>query len=80
MVLTQTDELVLHKRAYLLADCNGYPLEHDLIVYDCPATPWPALMAWLLALTLWFLCSWNRINSGAARTWSVATTIAGTYA
>jgi len=44
MVLTQTaDELVLHKRgAYLLGDClTDYPLEHDLIIFDCPATLGP---------------------------------------
>ncbi|HAZ46428.1 MAG TPA: ParA family protein [Cyanobacteria bacterium UBA11369] len=44
MVLTQTaDELVLHKRgAYLLADrLADYPLEHDLIIFDCPATLGP---------------------------------------
>lgn len=44
MVLTQTaDELVLHKRgAYLMADClSDYPLEQDLIIFDCPATLGP---------------------------------------
>ncbi len=54
MVLTQTsDELVLHKRgAYLLADClTDSPLEHDLIVFDCPATLGPLPLMALAACT-----------------------------
>ena len=54
MVLTQTaDELVLHKRgAYLLADClTDYPLEHDLIIFDCPATLGPLPLMALAAST-----------------------------
>jgi chromosome partitioning protein len=54
MVLTQTaDELVLHKRgAYLLGDClTDYPLEHDLIIFDCPATLGPLPLMALAACT-----------------------------
>lgn len=54
MVLTQkADELVLHKRgAYLLADClSDYPLEHDLIIFDCPATLGPLPLIALTAST-----------------------------
>lgn len=54
MPLTQTaDELVLHKRgAYLLADCmQDYPLEHDLIIFDCPATLGPLPLMTLPAAT-----------------------------
>lgn len=54
MPLTQTaDELVLHKRgAYLLADCmQDYPLEHDLVIFDCPATLGPLPLMTLPAAT-----------------------------
>ncbi|NER93800.1 MAG: ParA family protein [Symploca sp. SIO1B1] len=54
MVLTQTaDELVLHKRgAYLLDDClSDYPLNHDLIIFDCPATLGPLPLMALAAST-----------------------------
>ena len=54
MTLTQTaDELVLHKRgAYLLGDClSDYPLEHDLIIFDCPATLGPLPLMALTACT-----------------------------
>jgi chromosome partitioning protein len=54
MVLTQTaDELVLHKRgAYLLGDrLTDYPLEHDLIIFDCPATLGPLPLMALAAST-----------------------------
>jgi chromosome partitioning protein len=54
MTLTQTaDELVLHKRgAYLLSDClSDYPLEHDLIIFDCPATLGPLPLMALAAAT-----------------------------
>lgn len=54
MVLTQTaDELVLHKRgAYLLGDClTDHPLEHDLIIFDCPATLGPLPLMALAACT-----------------------------
>lgn len=54
MVLTETaDELVLHKRgAYLLGDClMDYPLEHDLIIFDCPATLGPLPLMALAAST-----------------------------
>lgn len=54
MVLTQTaDELVLHKRgAYLLGDClTDSPLEHDLIIFDCPATLGPLPLMALAACT-----------------------------
>ncbi len=54
MILTQTaDELVLHKRgAYLLSDClNDYPLKHDLIIFDCPATLGPLPLMALAAST-----------------------------
>jgi chromosome partitioning protein len=54
MVLTQTaDELVLHKRgAYLLADClQDYPLDSDLIIFDCPATLGPLPLMALAAST-----------------------------
>jgi len=54
MVLTQTaDELVLHKRgAYLLKDClTDSPLEHDLIIFDCPATLGPLPLMALAAST-----------------------------
>ncbi len=54
MVLTQTaDELVLHLRgAYLLADClQDYPLPHDLIIFDCPATLGPLPLMTLAAST-----------------------------
>ncbi len=54
MVLTQTaDELVLHKRgAYLLGDClSDYPLEHNLIILDCPATLGPLPLMALAAST-----------------------------
>lgn len=54
MVLTQTaDELVLHKRgAYLLGDCLAdYPLDHDLIIFDCPATLGPLPLMALAAST-----------------------------
>ncbi|MHC5917672.1 MAG: ParA family protein, partial [Nostoc sp.] len=54
MVLTQTaDELVLHKRgAYLLADClTDYPLAHDVVIFDCPATLGPLPLMALAACT-----------------------------
>jgi chromosome partitioning protein len=54
MILTQTaDELVLHKRgAYLLADClSDHSLEHDLIIFDCPATLGPLPLMALAAST-----------------------------
>ncbi|MBW4558215.1 MAG: ParA family protein [Trichormus sp. ATA11-4-KO1] len=54
MILTQTaDELVLHKRgAYLLCDClTDYPLEHDLVIFDCPATLGPLPLMALAACT-----------------------------
>ncbi|BAY66883.1 cobyrinic acid a,c-diamide synthase (plasmid) [Calothrix brevissima NIES-22] len=54
MILTQTaDELVLHKRgAYLLADClTDYPLEQDVIIFDCPATLGPLPLMALAACT-----------------------------
>lgn len=54
MILTQTaDELVLHKRgAYLLADrLTDYPLPHDLIIFDCPATLGPLPLMALAACT-----------------------------
>lgn len=54
MVLTQTaDELVLHKRgAYLLGDClTDYPLERDLLIFDCPATLGPLPLMALAACT-----------------------------
>lgn len=54
MVLTQTaDELVLHKRgAYLLADrLTDYPLSHDLLIFDCPATLGPLPLIALTAAT-----------------------------
>ncbi len=54
MVLTQTaDELVLHKRgAYLLGDClTDHPLNHDLIIFDCPATLGPLPLMALAAST-----------------------------
>lgn len=54
MALTQTaDELVLHKRgAYLLADrLQDYPLESDLIIFDCPATLGPLPLMTLPAAT-----------------------------
>jgi chromosome partitioning protein len=54
MILTQTaDELVLHKRgAYLLSDClTDYPLEHDLVIFDCPATLGPLPLMALAACT-----------------------------
>lgn len=54
MVLTQTaDELVLHKRgAYLLGDClTDYPIDRDLIIFDCPATLGPLPMIALAACT-----------------------------
>ena len=54
MVLTQTaDELVLHKRgAYLLGDrLTDYPLEHDLMIFDCPATLGPLPLMALAAST-----------------------------
>ncbi len=44
LILTQTtQEIALHPRgAYLLADClEDYPLSHDLIIFDCPATLGP---------------------------------------
>ncbi|MGK7872716.1 MAG: ParA family protein [Xenococcaceae cyanobacterium] len=54
MILTQTaDELVLHKRgAYLLGDClTDYPLEQDLVIFDCPATLGPLPLMALAAST-----------------------------
>lgn len=54
MVLTETaDELVLHKRgAYLLADrLYDFPLDHDLIIFDCPATLGPLSLMALAACT-----------------------------
>ncbi|MDJ0600576.1 MAG: ParA family protein [Crocosphaera sp.] len=54
MTLTQTaDELVLHKRgAYLLEDCLlDYPLSHDLVIFDCPATLGPLVLIALTACT-----------------------------
>lgn len=54
MVLTQTaDELVLHKRgAYLLSDClSDYPLSHNLMIFDCPATLGPLPLMALAAGT-----------------------------
>ena len=54
MVLTQTaDELVLHKRgAYLLSDAlTDYPLEQDLVIFDCPATLGPLPLMALAAST-----------------------------
>jgi chromosome partitioning protein len=54
MILTQAaDELVLHKRgAYLLADrLSDYPLEQDLIIFDCPATLGPLPLMALAAST-----------------------------
>lgn len=54
MILTQTaDELVLHKRgAYLLSDrLTDYPLNHDLIIFDCPATLGPLPLMALAACT-----------------------------
>lgn len=54
MLLTQTaDELVLHKRgAYLLGDrLMDYPLEHELIIFDCPATLGPLPLMALAACT-----------------------------
>ena len=54
MLLTQTaDELVLHKRgAYLLGDrLSDYPLPHDLIIFDCPATLGPLPLMALAACT-----------------------------
>ena len=54
MVLTHTaDELVLHKRgAYLLADrLTDYPLPHDLLIFDCPATLGPLPLMALAACT-----------------------------
>ena len=54
MTLTQTaDELVLHKRgAYLLEDCLlDYPLNHDLVIFDCPATLGPLVLIALTACT-----------------------------
>ena len=54
MALTQTaDELVLHKRgAYLLLDClSDYPLAHELIIFDCPATLGPLPLMALAACT-----------------------------
>lgn len=54
MVLTQVaDELVLHKRgAYLLSDrLTDYPLEHELVIFDCPATLGPLPLMALAACT-----------------------------
>lgn len=54
MTLTTTaDELVLHKRgAYLLSDrLNDYPLPHQLIIFDCPATLGPLPLIALAACT-----------------------------
>lgn len=54
MILTQTaDELVLHKRgAYVLSDClTDYPLKHNLVIFDCPATLGPLPLMALAAST-----------------------------
>jgi chromosome partitioning protein len=54
MVLTTTaDRLVLHKRgAYLLSDrLSDYPLPHQLVILDCPATLGPLPLIALAACT-----------------------------
>lgn len=54
MILTKTaDEMVLHKRgAYLLGDrLADYPLPHNLIIFDCPATLGPLPLLALSAST-----------------------------
>jgi chromosome partitioning protein len=54
MVLTETaDQMVLHKRgAYLLDDrLSDYPLDCDLIIFDCPATLGPLPLMALAACT-----------------------------
>lgn len=54
MVLTRVaDEMVLHRRgAYLLGDClKDYPLSHDLVIFDCPATLGPLTLLALSAST-----------------------------
>lgn len=54
MVLTRVaDEMVLHRRgAYLLGDClKDYPLNHDLVIFDCPATLGPLTLLALSAST-----------------------------
>ena len=54
LILTKTtQEISLHPRgAYLLADClEDYPLSHDLIIFDCPATLGPLPQIALAAST-----------------------------
>ena len=54
MILTRvSDEMVLHRRgAYLLGDClKDYPLTHDLLLLDCPATLGPLTLLALSACT-----------------------------
>jgi chromosome partitioning protein len=54
MTLIKTiNELVLHERgAYLLADrLSDYPLPHDLVIFDCPATLGPLPLIALAACT-----------------------------
>lgn len=54
MTLIKTiNELVLHERgAYLLADrLTDYPLPHDLVIFDCPATLGPLPLIALAAAT-----------------------------
>ena len=54
MILTQTTlEIALHARgSYLLADrLQDYPLSHDLIIFDCPATLGPLPLIALAAST-----------------------------
>lgn len=54
MILTRvSDEMVLHRRgAYLLGDClKDYPLTHDLLILDCPATLGPLTLLALSACT-----------------------------
>jgi len=54
LILTQTTlEIALHARgSYLLADrLQDYPLVHDLIIFDCPATLGPLPLIALAAST-----------------------------
>ena len=54
MVLVATaDELVVHKRgAYVLGDrLQDYPLSHELLIFDCPATLGPLPLMALAACT-----------------------------
>lgn len=54
MILTRvSDEMVLHRRgAYMLGDSlKDYPLPHDLLIFDCPATLGPLTLLALSACT-----------------------------